>query len=159
MQLLFKHMCVLETLNNDVQESPIFLYEFAYEGNYTSYKYATGSNEHKGVIHADDMIYLFSMRPLFPLLEPGTLDGEMSDIYVETMVHFVQTGKVKEWTSFRPCSLSTSQPFCDSQVFKISPKDPKKILISTSNSIDEDMVKFWKMVDGIIDVKEPEPCP
>ncbi|GAB0099595.1 hypothetical protein DMENIID0001_154810 [Sergentomyia squamirostris] len=133
----------------DVEENPISIYEFAYEGNYTFYKYFTGFDEHKGTCHIDDLIYLFTMTAFFPVLTPGCLDGEMSDIYVRTMVHFAKTGKVKEWTPLRPCCLSTSQPFCDYQVFKKSAEEHSEILITTSNFVDEDMVKFWKMVDGV----------
>ncbi|GAB0095022.1 hypothetical protein DMENIID0001_103490 [Sergentomyia squamirostris] len=132
----------------DVEENPIYLYNFAFQGKYSFYKYFTGVDEIRGVSHLDDLIYLFSMSAFFPLLEPGTPEGKMCDIFVRTIVTFAQTGKVKTWRPFRPCTLETSEPFCDQQVFtKYTASEPNEVMVSVSNQIDEKMYKMFLRID------------
>lgn len=49
---------------------PVYYYKLSYQGRY-SYFYTPDSNNSKpyGVIHGDDLIYLFYNKKLFPIFE------------------------------------------------------------------------------------------
>ncbi|GAB0089996.1 hypothetical protein DMENIID0001_046270 [Sergentomyia squamirostris] len=101
----------------DVSKNPIFIYKFAFRGNYTFFRFYTGTDDNPGPGLFDDLIYLFSMPSLFPYLDSSTPEGKMSDIYVRTMVTFAQTRVVKKWRPFEPCTATSNDPLCDYQIF------------------------------------------
>ncbi|GAB0087212.1 hypothetical protein DMENIID0001_014950 [Sergentomyia squamirostris] len=136
----------------DVQKNPVFVYEFAYEGKYTFFKYLAGSDEHRGVSHLDDIIYLISMPGLIPTLEPETLDGKMSDLFVKTVVNFAKTGRISEW---KPCTLVLLEPFCDYQIFNKT-TDSKEVAVPSSNTVNKEMMLLWLKVDRDVEYMDPD---
>ncbi|GAB0088425.1 Carboxylesterase, type B [Sergentomyia squamirostris] len=142
----------------DVEENPVFIYEFGFQSNYTFLKYFTGTDINLGVSHLDDIIYVFSMPALFPKFAKNTPENSMSEMYVQTLVNFAQTGVVKKWRPFRPCTSSTSS-FCDYQVFKrYTALDPDEVTVSVTNYIDKSMVNFWLRIDNGVGALNQKSC-
>ncbi|XP_055678821.1 juvenile hormone esterase-like [Lutzomyia longipalpis] len=133
----------------DVQEDPIYIYEFAFKSAYTFLKYFSGQDINLGVCHMDDVFYLFTMSDFIPIFNTTSPEGRMVDTYVRTMVNFATRGEVKDWRRYRPCTASTSTPFCDRQIFyRYTELDPNQVMVSVSNKIDEGMVKLWNRIDN-----------
>ncbi|XP_055678822.1 juvenile hormone esterase-like [Lutzomyia longipalpis] len=133
----------------NVEENPVYIYEFDFESSYSFFKFITGKNIYLGVGHIDDLFYLFTMSSLFPPIKPDSPEGKMVDIFVRTIVNFVTRGEVKSWRKFTPCTPSTSTPFCDRQIFRRYEKlDLNEVIVSVSNEIDVKMVKFWTEIDN-----------
>ncbi|XP_055697376.1 cholinesterase 1-like [Phlebotomus papatasi] len=132
----------------NVQKNPIFIYEFSFETTQSFVKYYSGQDINLGVSHSDDLFYLFTMTTLFPIFEVDTPESRMSDIYVRSMVNFIARGEFKAWRTFRPCTQQTSTPFCDYQIFdRYTKLDPNQAIVSVSNEINFEMVKFWDKID------------
>ncbi|XP_055696159.1 juvenile hormone esterase-like [Lutzomyia longipalpis] len=132
----------------DVQKNPIYIYEFGFQSQYTFVKYYTGKNINLGVSHIDDLIYLFTMSAYFPLFDPKSPEGVMSDIYVRTIVNFATRGEVKAWASYTPCTSNTNTPFCDRQLFRrFTKSNPDSVIVSVTDQIDVKMVELWDRVD------------
>lgn len=84
------------------------------------------------------------MKDFFPVIDPNTSEGKMSDILVRTLVNFIVRGEVKSWSNFEPCTLRSSRFFCDYQVFtRQKDIDTDTVLVSVSNDIDQKMIELW----------------
>ncbi|XP_055694314.1 juvenile hormone esterase-like [Lutzomyia longipalpis] len=147
---LFYHP-VIKSINQyrkyaDSHKNPIFINKFGFQSSYTFVKLITGQDINLGVCHLDDLIYLFSMTDFFPVIEPNTPEGRMSDVLVHTVVNFVVRGEVKEWANLEPCTSETKS-FCDYQAFtRYEEMDPNSVLVSISNKIDEEMIELWDKI-------------
>ncbi|XP_059610839.1 juvenile hormone esterase-like [Phlebotomus argentipes] len=118
---------------------------------YTILKYTTETDLNLGVSHIDDLMFLFTMPPLFPVFDPDSPEGRMSDVYVRTFVNFIARGEAKTWRSFRPCTVKTSKPSCDRQIFKRDEvPGPDQVKVLVSNDIDTEMMKLWTEIDDAL---------
>lgn len=126
----------------DIEQNPIYLYKFAYKGNYSYSVLFTGTTKDYGVGHCDDLIYLFNSPAIFPKgLSEGSLDETMKNILVRTYVTFAISGKPKEFTAIPACKKDTFYPICPYQKFSNSPDG--KIQIDTSQDYDMAAVRLW----------------
>lgn len=71
--------------------APVYLYQFNYQGKY-SMGYWPGTNETYGVLHADDLIYLFYSEPEFPYIDSTDEDGPVVDRITKLWANFAETG-------------------------------------------------------------------
>uniref|UniRef100_A0A1B0DFL8 Carboxylic ester hydrolase n=1 Tax=Phlebotomus papatasi TaxID=29031 RepID=A0A1B0DFL8_PHLPP len=96
----------------DIEQNPIYLYKFAYKGNYSYSMLFTGTTKDYGVGHCDDLIYLFNSPVIFPKgLSEDSLDEKMKNILVRTYVTFAMSGRPKEWTAVPACQKIHSIQF------------------------------------------------
>lgn len=72
-----------------VPNHKIYTYKFDYRGQYSYSVFFTNTAEDFGVVHCDELIYLFDKPALFPAGLTGT-DLAMSDRFVN---HFVKFAK------------------------------------------------------------------
>lgn len=78
----------------------------------------------------------------------NTLEGKMSHVLIQTLVHFVTSNSIQMWQTFEPCTKEITTEFCDYQVFRRYTKsEPNRILISVRNAFHQKMVKFWDELD------------
>ncbi|XP_055700012.1 carboxylic ester hydrolase-like [Phlebotomus papatasi] len=143
----------------DVEKNPIFIYEFDFESSYNFINLITGTEEYFEPSNGNDFLYAFTMASLFEPFEVDTPESRMSDILVRTVVNFVVQGEVKVWRTLRPCTIETSFPSCDRQVFQRHTKlDPNQVMVSISNEIDSEMFKFWSKIDNGVRLHSIKRC-
>lgn len=70
---------------------PVYFYQFSYHGRY-SLAMRNGTSPY-GVIHIDDLQYLFYMQPYFPFLNVTSPEYPMMDRYTSMWTNFAQTGE------------------------------------------------------------------
>ncbi|GAB0088428.1 Carboxylic ester hydrolase [Sergentomyia squamirostris] len=126
----------------DVNANPIYLYKFAYKGDYSYSMAFTGTARDFGVGHCDDLIYLFRSPAIFPAgLPPNSIDDQMKNVLVKTYTNFARTGRPTDWSQVERCSKSTAQPMCSYQVYNKSSSG--EIELSSSRDFDHHAVKLW----------------
>jgi carboxylesterase type B len=92
--------------------APVYYYEFTYQGRYSHF-YLPDSNEtvpygkiHSknrtfvenhlaGVVHHDDLIYLFYVSAIFPYFDDSYPEAEMVTTLTSLWATFAQTGYIK----------------------------------------------------------------
>lgn len=70
---------------------PVFVYQFNYQGQY-SHAYWPGTTEPYGVIHHDDLIYLFYISKVFPRFNTSGEDADCVDRLTGLWSNFIVTG-------------------------------------------------------------------
>jgi carboxylesterase type B len=90
----------------------VYYYEFTYQGRY-SHVYLPGSNKTipYGVVHHDDLIYLFYISPMFPFFDSTFPERKMVDKLASLWANFAKNGKPisasgskLKWTPYDNCS-------------------------------------------------------
>ncbi|XP_055697378.1 juvenile hormone esterase-like [Phlebotomus papatasi] len=143
----------------DVKKNPVFIYEFAYESEYSLANLLHNTEEYLGVGQLDDLPYLFRMSSNFQPFETDSPESRMSDIWVRTMVNFVARGEIKVWRTLRPCTTENASPTCDRQVFeRYTNGDQDESFVSIANNIDTDMLKLFENIDSGVKSKTLESC-
>uniref|UniRef100_A0A1B6L422 Carboxylic ester hydrolase n=1 Tax=Graphocephala atropunctata TaxID=36148 RepID=A0A1B6L422_9HEMI len=71
--------------------APVYFYKFDFEGRY-SYRYRLGTQIPYGVVHHDDLIYLFYISPWFPLFNQTDPEAYMVRTLTSTYATFAKTG-------------------------------------------------------------------
>ncbi|KAH8261006.1 hypothetical protein KR044_002119 [Drosophila immigrans] len=108
----------------DTSEQPLYLYSFNYMGPYSYASIYTSANvtQKYGVVHCDDLIYLFRSPMLFPDFERNSTEAKVIASFVDYFVQFAKTGKPRNAETLAPCSETVlkSRPngICDYQVFE-----------------------------------------
>ncbi|KAL5287117.1 CES2.2 family protein [Megaselia abdita] len=84
---------VKEVHRHDQNGAPLYIYDFKYRGTLSySFLYAGNTNNY-GVVHCDDLIYLFNSPTLFPNnFAENTPDKMVSQDFVDYFVHFAVQG-------------------------------------------------------------------
>ncbi|XP_059613448.1 juvenile hormone esterase-like [Phlebotomus argentipes] len=126
----------------DTTKNPLHLYKLSYKGNYSYSVVYTGSTRDFGVVHCDDLLYLFRTPAVFPKgLPPDSSDEKMKNIFVKTFTSFATSGKPKEWTNVPDCNKASMNPICHYQHFNNSPTGD--ILVNSSQQFDMAPVRLW----------------
>lgn len=146
-----------ETVNQHLghpkaEDNPIYLIKFDYQSAISSTSHSTvndsaAATETKhGIVHGDDLAYYFTKPAM--VMNKNTLDRKMSQILIQTIVHFATTNQMQQWQSFDQCTNQIATPICDYQVFQkfTAGLDANRILIGVKSDFDLEMVKFWKDV-------------
>ncbi|XP_017096776.2 juvenile hormone esterase [Drosophila bipectinata] len=129
--------------------NPVFLYSFNYRGplSYASaYTIADVSGKY-GVVHCDDLLYLFRSPLLFPDFERNSTEAQVMKSFVDYFVHFAKFGKPRSSETLTQCTheLLQSRPngICDYQEFVNSPKGFE---IQVAKEFQIDRVKLWASI-------------
>ena len=70
---------------------PVYFYEFTYQGRY-SFNWWNATTPY-GVVHHDDLQYLFFMETFFPFFNQSAPEIPMVDLYTSMWTSFVETGE------------------------------------------------------------------
>lgn len=117
--------------------APIYTYQFRYQGKHSYSVLFTNTYENFGVVHCDDLLYLFRS----PLLVPDDLDASdkhASDKLVEVYVRFATDSK-GPWPQSKLMSDGCVEPH---NVF-LRHTDTQQFGSQLSNDWDADMMEFW----------------
>lgn len=69
---------------------PVYFYEFAYQGRYSFVRWNATTTY--GVVHHDDLQYLFFMKAIFPFFDSNAPEIPMVELYTSMWTTFVETG-------------------------------------------------------------------
>lgn len=76
-------------IDNGLPTDPdLYIYKFNYRGNFSYAPVFTGNNNNYGVVHCDDLLYLFRTPLIFPDFAKGSKDEEMVKLMVSTYISF-----------------------------------------------------------------------
>lgn len=80
--------------NNNPLKTPISIIKIGFKGAKSYSPLFAGSETDYGVIHCDDLIYLFRSPLLFGdgFFEKDSVEAKVSHHYVKSFVHFAKTG-------------------------------------------------------------------
>uniref|UniRef100_A0A182QXN1 Carboxylic ester hydrolase n=1 Tax=Anopheles farauti TaxID=69004 RepID=A0A182QXN1_9DIPT len=125
--------------------APVSVYKFAFKGIFSySAVYAAGDLGDYGVVHCDDLNYLFRQPAIFPDFPPGSLELKMVDTFVNFIIDFAVSGRATPLAPYRECK-NENQVYqsmdCDVQEFSRVEDD---IQVNVVSGRDEEMFAFWK---------------
>ncbi|XP_055918981.1 juvenile hormone esterase-like [Eupeodes corollae] len=135
----------------DLKNNPVFLYRFNYRGPFSYSTLYTGNFNNYGVVHCDDLIYLFRSPLLFSVdFDKNSVEAKVLKEMVDTFVSFAKTGRPKG-------TSDSSLAECNSQV--MSKTDDNKICsykeiknsingfsVKIDNYFDIAKVKLWDRI-------------
>ncbi|XP_053674414.1 juvenile hormone esterase-like [Anopheles nili] len=139
------------------QKAPIFLYKFNYKGKYSfSSMFDTDKSvaHDYGVVHPDEMIYIFRMLMLFPIPRRNSPDAKASQRFIELLVNFARTGIAPNGKDVGHLEASSHDLDTNDAEFPLAFE-----LINTNRTdepvaqrfvdiYDEEMFNFWKSFFG-----------
>ncbi|XP_050097900.1 juvenile hormone esterase-like [Anopheles aquasalis] len=133
------------TTQTNTNLAPVSVYRFAYKGRYSySSLFSGGDTGDYGVVHCDDLIYLFRSPAIFPDFPPDAPELKMVDLFVNFFIDFAVNGKAKALTPHRECKTGNQvyqSMDCDVQEFH---REGDEVLVRARNERNEDMFAFWK---------------
>uniref|UniRef100_A0A182J5U2 Carboxylesterase type B domain-containing protein n=1 Tax=Anopheles atroparvus TaxID=41427 RepID=A0A182J5U2_ANOAO len=96
--------------------APIYLYKFNYKGQFSySSVYVTGDNttlsRDFGIVHGDELIFIFRTPALFPDFQPGSPDAQVSQRLNKFLVYFARTGRLKRKSNLSGSTASKRDGF------------------------------------------------
>ncbi|XP_001650480.3 venom carboxylesterase-6 [Aedes aegypti] len=133
----------------DTETAPVSLYKFSFQGPYSySMLYTANPDVHNfGVVHCDELIYLFRSPLLFPDFAHKSKEARMSHNLVKFFIDFAINGVATPLKPYRPCN-SANEVYqsmdCDVLEFTNSADPEKPFEVRVINGRDEDMFAFWK---------------
>ncbi|ETN59237.1 juvenile hormone esterase [Anopheles darlingi] len=130
------YLTQLEYINATSREQTT-QYSFEFVGRHSFSSLYSQSNESHGVVHQDELIYLFRMPELFSDFPDDSAEAKMSSLWTEFIVSFA----------------SKSQPIerVEKVTFKnaVPPSDDTSALISRDSGLDTEMldvIAFWDKI-------------
>ncbi|XP_044261768.1 venom carboxylesterase-6-like isoform X2 [Tribolium madens] len=120
-------------LQNQVTNSPIFLYYFAYRGAHSKSEFCSGSTEDFGASHGDDTAYIYKYDVV--KTDTNDQDKKMIKFFVDLITTYAHTGRPKvgiEWPQV-PKNLKDKFTF-----LKID--SPTKLSVGRGTA---ESTKFW----------------
>lgn len=130
-------------LHLNASTAPLYFYNFTYRGqnSFTDFDpQLQGGNF--GVVHSDDLIYLFEMPGLFPK-GLNEQDKAASDKYVKYIVQFVRNG-----SPTKNVTCAEMKPMCNYLNFYKN-ETTGALETQVRNDIDTEMIKFWDQIGEI----------
>ncbi|XP_064551989.1 uncharacterized protein LOC135437843 [Drosophila montana] len=128
---------------------PLYLYSFNYVGprSYASVYTSANVGNKYGVVHCDDLIYLFRSPMLFPDFERNSTEARVIQSFVGYFVHFAKFGKPRNVESLGRCTeavlLARPEGICDHHVFQNAPNDRPQFEVNVSQRFRATSAKFW----------------
>ncbi|KAH8258411.1 hypothetical protein KR038_011182 [Drosophila bunnanda] len=143
-----------DTIRQDVcpKTHPVYLYSFNYRGSlsYASAYTSADVTGKYGVVHCDDLLYLFRSPLIFPDFERNSTEAKVIHTFVDYFVQFAKTGKPRNAESLTPCTaeLLQSRPkgICDYQEFANAPAPSKGFKINVASEFQTDRVRLWSSI-------------
>ncbi|EDV90441.1 GH23775, partial [Drosophila grimshawi] len=136
-------------INLKEREQQMFLYSFNYLGPYSYASVFTSANVTKkyGVVHCDDLIYLFRSPMLFPDFERNSTEARVIKSFVGYFVHFAKFGKPRNLESLGQCTeqvlKSRPEGICDYHSFENAEKDANGFQVKVAQKLPAVNVKIW----------------
>lgn len=125
----------------DQQPLPVYFYKFNYKGPYSYSFFLSGTAHNYGVVHCDDLIYLFRSPLLFKEDFPrNSVEAKLIKTFVENFITFAQYGQPRHPVKHCNEQSFNDNSFCDYQEFRNSYND---FTVSSSNAFDVDAVRLW----------------
>ncbi|XP_053674413.1 juvenile hormone esterase-like [Anopheles nili] len=143
--------------NKQRQNPPIFLYKFSYKGERSySTVFVTDDSLSRdfGIVHVDDLLYIFRSPVLFPTTRRSSPDAKASQRFNELLVHFARTGIAPNGKDVGHLEDSSHDLDTNDAEFPLAFE-----LINTNRTdepvaqrfvdlYDEEMISFWKSYYG-----------
>lgn len=127
--------------------APVSIYKFSFKGPYSYSFLYTFTHQDYGVVHCDELIYLFRSPVLFPDFAPKSKEARMSHHFVEFFIDFAINGVATPLKPYRACSDDNEvyqSMDCDVLEFKNSNEPGKPFEVHVSNARNEDLFSFWR---------------
>ncbi|CAD6234155.1 GSCOCT00007599001.2-RA-CDS [Cotesia congregata] len=140
---LFPEMLQLQLVSNRMKQ-PSYFYTFEYRGTFSKTSLLLENNDNIGVIHADELIYLFPFTPEYfrlPDLEMSQEDEKMIDILVDLWTSFAIYGEPR--TNFNG-DKSMWKPYSDNFFHLQIGSENEPVLLKNHHFLDGRM-HFWAM--------------
>ncbi|KAH8361974.1 hypothetical protein KR200_002646 [Drosophila serrata] len=149
----FKHP-LYNTIRQDIchKRHPVYMYSFNYRGplSYASAYTSANVTGKYGVVHCDDLLYLFRSPLIFRDFERNSTEAKVIHTLVDYFVQFAKTGKPRNAESLTPCTteLLQSRPngICDYQEFANAPAPSKGFKINVASEFQTDRVRLWSSI-------------
>ncbi|KZC07957.1 Esterase E4 [Dufourea novaeangliae] len=75
----------------EYSRKPVYFYEFTYQGRYSFTMW--NATTPYGVVHHDDLQYLFFMKQFFPFFDRTAPEVQMVELYTSMWTNFIETGE------------------------------------------------------------------
>ncbi|XP_041563311.1 uncharacterized protein LOC108141260 [Drosophila elegans] len=142
------------TIREDLCHSsnPVYLYSFNYRGplSYASAYTSANVSGKYGVVHCDDLLYLFRSPLIFPDFVRNSTEAKVIHSFVDYFVHFAKFGKPRNVESLTPCSTEVLQSrpngICDYQEFSNAPAPSKGFEVNVASEFQTNRVKLWSLI-------------
>ncbi|KRK00233.1 uncharacterized protein Dyak_GE11753 [Drosophila yakuba] len=132
--------------------NPVYLYSFNYRGSLSyasAYTSANVSGKY-GVVHCDDLLYLFRSPLLFPDFQRNSTEAKVIHSFVDYFVHFAKFGKPRNSESLNPCSIEVLQSrpdgICDYHEFANAPDPSEGCEVHVASEFQTDRVNLWSHI-------------
>ncbi|XP_055533352.1 juvenile hormone esterase-like [Wyeomyia smithii] len=130
----------------NVKRAPVSVYKFSFKGRYSYSLYYTFTQQDYGVVHCDDLIYLFRAPLLFQDFPPDSKEAQMSNNLVNFFIDFAINGVATELKPYRQCENDNEvhhSMVCDVLEFTNSVDAGKAFDVRVFNGQNEDLFAFW----------------
>ncbi|KAH8348144.1 hypothetical protein KR084_004841 [Drosophila pseudotakahashii] len=142
------------TIRKDVCHTPhpVYLYSFNYRGplSYASAYTSANVSGKYGVVHCDDLLYLFRSPLIFNDFERNSTEAKVIRSFVNYFVQFAKFGKPRNTESLTPCSIELLQSrpngICDYQEFANAPDPSEGFQVNVASEFQTDRVKLWSHI-------------
>ncbi|XP_065075921.1 juvenile hormone esterase-like isoform X2 [Ochlerotatus camptorhynchus] len=136
-------------MSADTAQAPVSIYKFSFKGPYSYSSLYSFSREMRnyGVVHCDELIYLFRSPQLFQDFPHKSKEARMSHNLVEFFIDFSINGVASPLKPYRACNNDNEvyqSMDCDVLEFTNSEEQEKPFEVRVVNGRDEDMFAFWK---------------
>ncbi|XP_055608066.1 juvenile hormone esterase-like isoform X2 [Uranotaenia lowii] len=128
--------------------APVSVYKFSFRGRHSYSLFYTASLEDYGVVHCDDLLYLFRSPALFPDFPPKSDEARMARYFVNFFIDFAINGvATTPLAPYQPCTDSnkvTLSMDCDVLEFINGENEDQPFDVRIIPGLDEDLFAFWK---------------
>ncbi|XP_068144409.1 juvenile hormone esterase-like [Drosophila tropicalis] len=127
-------------------DDPIYIYNFNYRGphSYASIYANAKLSRSYGVVHGDDLLYLFRSPLFFPDFKKNSTDAKLITSFVDYFVTFARNGRTNFLPHMRNCTryvfAEGRDSFCDYHHFEYRRGG---FYLRVSNQFPSDKVKLW----------------
>nr|AEW07365.1 juvenile hormone esterase [Culex quinquefasciatus] len=131
----------------DTKLAPVSIYKFSFKGPYSYSFLYTFTHQDFGVVHCDELIYLFRSPALFPDFPHKSKEARMSHHFVEFFINFAINGVATPLKPYRGCNNDNEvyqSMDCDVLEFINSSEPGKPFEVRVSNGRNEDLFSFWR---------------
>lgn len=132
----------------DLKKNPVYLYRFNYRGPFSYSTLYTGNFNNYGVVHCDDLIYLFRSPLLFNVdFEKNSTEAKVIKEMVDTYVSFAKTGHLKGTfdESLAECNKQAMENSENNKIcpYKVIKNSKNGFSVQIDNYFDVSKVKLW----------------
>ncbi|XP_055838522.1 juvenile hormone esterase-like [Episyrphus balteatus] len=135
----------------DLKKNPVYLYRFNYRGPFSYSTLYTGNFNNYGVVHCDDLIYLFRSPGLFNVdFEKNSVEAKVIKELVDTYVSFATTGHPNGANdqSLAECNRHALENPDDNKIcsYKEIQNASNGFSVQIDNYFDVSKVKLWDKI-------------